>query len=416
MVREPRQAQGQKGPQGPLDGIKVLDLTTLLYGPYAAQILGDMGADVIKVEAVTGDVWRFIGPLHHAGMGPHFLASNRNKRAIALDLAKPAGRAAFLRLADRADVLMLNLRPKGVRKLGIDYETLAKRNPRLIYCPATGFGSRGPYADRPAVDDLIQSLSGLAMLNGRYLGTEPKYAPTVLADKMSALTLASAVLLAIIHRLRTGEGQMVEAPMYESMAAIMMVEHLSGAMFDPPIGPTGYDRMLTPYRRPYKTKDGYVATLPYTDDHWQKFFALCGRQDLVGDPRFKTIKERTEHIGLLYKLVEDAMVTRTSAEWIEIFDRENIPAAAVNDIDGVMQDPHLKAVGLLERIEHPSEGRIWAINNPIHLTKSPASLRRPAPRLGEHSAEILAAVGYSEAEIEAMAADKVIVDGRAVGA
>jgi len=398
--------------KGPLDGIRVLDLTTLLYGPYAAQILGDMGADVIKVEALTGDVWRFIGPLHHVGMGPHFLATNRNKRAIALDIAKPAGREAFLRLADRADVLMLNLRPRGVKKLGIDYETLSKRNPGLIYCPATGFGSRGPYADRPAVDDLIQGLSGLAMLNGRYLNSEPKYAPTVLADKMSAITLATAVLLAIIHRLRTGEGQFIEAPMYESMAALMMIEHLSGTMFDPPIGPTGYDRMLTPYRRPFRTKDGYVTALPYTDDHWQKFFGLCGRTDLIGDPRFRTIKERTEHIGLLYKLVEDAMVTHTTAEWLAIFERENIPAAAVNTIEEVMADPHIKAVGLLEAVDHPSEGRMWAINNPIHMTKSPASLRRPAPRLGEHSAEILAEVGYTDAEIEALAKGEVIIDGR----
>jgi crotonobetainyl-CoA:carnitine CoA-transferase CaiB-like acyl-CoA transferase len=398
--------------KGPLDGIKVLDFTTLLYGPYAAQILGDMGADVIKVEAITGDVWRYIGPLRHVGMGPHFLATNRNKRAIAIDLAKPAGREAFLKLADRTDVLMLNLRPKGVKKLGIDYETLAKRNPRLIYCPATGFGSRGPYADRPAVDDLIQGLSGLAMLNGRYLSSDPKYAPTVLADKMSALTLASAVLLAIIHRLRTGEGQFIEAPMYESMAAIMMVEHLSGTMFDPPIGPAGYERMLTPYRRPFRTKDGYVTALPYTDDHWQKFFGLCGRQDLIGDPRFRTIKERTEHVGLLYKLVEDAIVTRTTAGWLSIFERENIPAAAVNNIEDLKDDPHLKAVGMLTAVDHPSEGRIFAISNPVHMTKSPATLRRLAPRLGEHSAEILAAVGYSETDIKAMADDKVIVDGR----
>jgi crotonobetainyl-CoA:carnitine CoA-transferase CaiB-like acyl-CoA transferase len=388
---------------GPLYGVRVIDCTTVVLGPWAAQQLGDLGAEVIKVEPPEGDTTRQLGPMRNPNMGAFFLAVNRNKRSIVLDLKQESARKVLLKLAENADVFMHNYRPRAAKRLGLSYDMFRAVNPRLVYVGTYGFRATGPYADKPAYDDIIQAASGLASLQSALTG-EPRFVPTIVADKTSSMTLFAAVLAALYHQARTGEGQEVEVPMFESLAAWIMVEHLYGESFVPPIDSVGYKRVLSPHRKPFKTKDGHLAILPYTDQNWRDFFALNGRQDLLDDPRFKTLGSRLRHIDFLYGELSKIALTRTNAEWLAELDRLNIPAMTVNSLETLLQDPHLEATGFWQIMEHASEGTLRMPGIPASYAKTPGSIRRLPPRAGEHSLEVLREAGFGAAEIDALLA------------
>ncbi len=386
---------------GPLAGIRVLDLTTVLLGPYAAQILGDMGADVIKVEAPGGDPTRALGPARHPGMGAVFLNINRNKRSLALDLKQAPAREALLRLAGTADVFLHAMRPRAIARLGLAYGALATAKPDIVYCGSYGFRAAGPYGDKPAYDDMIQAASGLAGLRERVDGT-PSYAPTAIADKITGLHVAYAVSMALFHRERTGEGQEIEVPMFESVVSFTMPEHIYGETFDPPMGGMGYPRQLSPDRRPYRTRDGWIGVLPFTDRQWNAFFGVAGRDDLATDPRYASLEARTANIDALYADLSAIVATRTTAEWMGELDAASVPAMPVNAPEDLPGDPHLAATGFWRWLDHPSEGRLRTMDLPVRFSASPGDIRLPAPRLGEHSTEILREAGLADREIAAM--------------
>jgi crotonobetainyl-CoA:carnitine CoA-transferase CaiB-like acyl-CoA transferase len=388
---------------GPLTGVRVVDCTTVVLGPWAAQQLGDLGADVIKVEPPEGDTTRQLGPMRNPNMGAFYLAVNRNKRSIVLDLKQETARGVLRRLAEPADVLLHNYRPQAARRLGMSYETFRAINPGIVYVGTYGFRAAGPYGNKPAYDDVIQAASGVASLQAALAG-EPRYVPTIVADKTSSMTVLAAVLAALYYKARTGEGQEVEVPMLESMAAWVMVEHLYGETFVPPMESVGYKRVLNRYRRPFKTKDGYLAILPYTDQNWRDFFAIVGRADLLADPRFATLGSRLRHIELLYEEIGKIAPTRTNDEWLAELDRHHIPGMIVNTLESLLRDPHLEATGFWQTLEHPSEGMLRLPGLPATYSKTPGAIRRLPPRLGEHSAEILGEAGFSAAEIDGLLA------------
>lgn len=387
--------------RGPLEGVRVIDLTTVMLGPFATQILGEMGADVIKIEPPGGDIGRWTGAGKTPGMSAAYIMKGRNKRSVVLDLKQEAAREPLRRLVETADVFVHNIRPQAAVRLGIDYETVASWKPDIVYAAATGFGEAGPYADKPAYDDLIQGASGLAALFGAVTGT-PRYGPSVLADKTTGLFLTYSIAMALFHRERTGEGQHVHVPMYESFAAFVMNEHMQGRLFDPPVGPAGYQRMLTPHRRPYPTADGYVCVLPYNDKHWGRFFALAGRPELVKDPRFADQPSRSKNIDALYEIVAEIMPTRSSAEWLKALEEADIPCMPMNTPEDLFDCPHLSAVGMFPEAEHPTEGKIRHIKVPVSFSKTPGGYYRHAERLGQSTEDLLVELGYSTEEIAAL--------------
>jgi crotonobetainyl-CoA:carnitine CoA-transferase CaiB-like acyl-CoA transferase len=387
---------------GPLHGVRVVELTSVVLGPWACQILADMGADVIKVEPPAGDSNRQLGAARHPGMAALYLTCNRNKRSIVLDVKQPAGREAVLDLARTADVFVHNNRPQVMAKLGLDYEALRAVNPMLIYCGSYGYARRGPYGSKGALDDSIQSISGIAMLNELVLG-EPRYLPTIVADKTTAITVVYGVLAALFSRERSGHGQELEVPMFETMVSYVMAEHLWGMTFEPPLGPPGYVRLMSQHRRPYRTKDGYVAILPYMNAHWDTFCEVSGHPELRVDPRFRTMGDRTRNIDDTYAETARIMATRTTQEWLELFAPTSVPINRVNRLEDLADDPHLAATGFWKTVDHPTEGRLRTTGFPVNFSATPAEeTRRHAPRLGEHTRELLAELGYTEDRIEAL--------------
>lgn len=401
-----REVQDMKAP-GPLSGVRIVDLTSVLLGPYCTVLLGDLGADVIKVESFDGDSTRNVGPARQPGMSGVFLTTNRNKRSIAIDLKQPEGRALMLDLVKDADVFVTNVRRKPLQRLGLEYADLAAVNPGLVYCNAVGYGTGGPNEDDPAFDDIIQAHSGLAALQG-YFNGKPQYVATVMADKGAGMMVAIALLAAIRHKERTGRGQQVDVPMFETLVSFNMVEHLYGATFVPPIEGTVYPRPVSKFRRPYKTADGYLSVLPYNDGQWLRFFAMVGREDLTADPRFATLADRTRNVDALYALIDEVMASRSSAEWLQLLQQNDIPSVAVKHPTELLDDAHLKATDFFEVVEHPSEGAVISMRSPMHMSDSPVGLRRHAPRLGEHTREILSEIGYSDERCEALIAGAVV--------
>lgn len=391
---------------GALDGIRVVDVSTVVMGPWATQMLGDMGADVIKVETPGGDIARGMGPCRNAGMAAVHLAVNRNKRSIVLDLTREAGREALFRIVGTADVFLHNMRPRIAGKLGLEYEKFAARQPDLIYCAAYGFRRDGPLADKPAYDDIIQAASGLADLQA-VVSDQPRFIPTIMADKTTAYNVALAILAALLRRTRGGRGQAIEVPMFETLVDFVMVEHLYGACFDPPVGTMGYSRILNKERKPFATLDGYLAVLPYTNENWRAFFRIAGREDLAGDPSFASFESRVREAPKIYAILAEIIATRTSAQWQRDLDAAGIPVMAVNTKESLLDDEQLKASGFWQMVEHPTEGRLRITDPPVRFSDSPSSVRRLAPRLGEHSAEILAEAGYSAKEVEDMMAGAI---------
>jgi crotonobetainyl-CoA:carnitine CoA-transferase CaiB-like acyl-CoA transferase len=374
---------------GPLKGIRILDLTTVVMGPLATQILGDLGADVIKIESPAGDSMRRVGPFRHPTMGPLFLQANRNKRSVTLDLKQPRDRQALLDLVPQADVLVYNIRPQAMRRLGLDYDTLAALNPGLIVCGAFGFGENGPYAGRPAYDDIMQAASGISSLFERVNGT-PSFAPINFCDRTVGLYLANTLLAALVHKLRTGEGQAIELPMFETMVQFVMGDHLGGAAFVPPEGPTGYQRLTSTQRGPYPTLDGHLCVVIYTDEHWRRFSAMIGVPDLVAnEPRFADLQARTVNAEAMGAYIAAQLMHRSTAEWIGLFAQSDIPATPVNSLDALFDDPHLRAVGFWQELDHPTEGRVKVTRPPGTWSRTPPDITRLAPNLGEHNAELL---------------------------
>jgi crotonobetainyl-CoA:carnitine CoA-transferase CaiB-like acyl-CoA transferase len=395
---------------GPLTGVRVLDLTTVVMGPFATQILAELGAEVVKVESREGDNMRHVGPSRHPGMGHIFLHTGRGKRSLVLDLKDPRGRAALLALAARADVLVYNVRPQAMARLGLDYAALRAANPRILYVGCYGYSQRGPYAAKPAYDDLIQAAAGVPSLLWRQGSDVPRYAPVLLADRLTGLHVVYAVTAALFQRERTGRGQAVEVPMYESAAHFVLGDHLGGATFDPPLGDTGYARLLAEHRRPYATRDGHVCVLIYNDKQWQSFFAALGEPERMAEPRFATHANRAERIDEVYAFVAETMKTRTTAEWLALFERADVPAVRMNSIEDILADPHLAAEGFFALEEHPSEGRVRRMGTPTDWSETPPVPPAPAPRLGEHSREVLREAGYDDAAIDALVAAGVTVE------
>ena len=390
---------------GPLEGIKVIDMTTVLMGPYATQMLADYGADVIKVESLEGDVTRLIGPTRHPGMGPVFLNTNRGKRSICLDLKKVAGRDAVLRLIASADVLVYNVRPQAMARLQLGYDVVSKVNPRLIYAGVFGFGQDGPYAAKPAYDDLIQGATALPALMAQTSDGIPRYVPNALVDRIVGLTAVGAICASLVHRDRTGRGQRVDIPMFETMAGFVMGDHMGGLTYEPPLDKGGYARHLSRDRRPYKTSDGYICVIVYNDKQWENFFKATGRDDLRQNPKFATFAGRATNIDTVYAELARIFQTRGTAEWTELLTKADVPVMPMHDLESMLQDPHLVATCYFPVVTHPTEGAIRSMKVSASWSETPAEAVRLAPRLNEHGAEILREAGFSADEVAAMVRD-----------
>ncbi|KAF0097183.1 MAG: L-carnitine dehydratase/bile acid-inducible protein F [Rhodospirillaceae bacterium] len=395
---------------GPLAGIRILDLTTVLFGPFGAQTLGDWGAELIKVEGLTGDQWRYTGQFRNRGMSGQFMAANRNKRSVAVDLKTPGGAEVLRCLIARADALVTNIRPAALERLGFGYEACKALNPKIIYAAATGFGQDGPWARRPAFDEIVQASSGLASSIGS--DEEPAFVPSLVGDKLCGLALAGAVAAALVYRERTGKGQLVEVPMLETVAAFNSIEMLGGHAFVPPIGPVGYKRVKE--RKPVRTRDGWLTMLPYSGENWCTFFETVGHPECIEEFSVRDPIKRAANIDAIYARMKEIALERTTAEWEELLLRIDVPHASFAKMTEIGEQPHLKAVGLFQKLEHPTEGTIQQARPPARFSESPAAIRRLPPRLGEHTREILAEVGYSEADIDALVGAKAIGESEPV--
>lgn len=391
-----------KKQSGPLAGVTILDMTSVIMGPYATQILASLGADVIKIESPEGDNMRHVGPMRHAGMGHIFLHANQGKRSIVLDLKQPQGREVVLRLAEKADVLITNVRPQAVARLGLDYESVKQRNAGIIHVSCCGFGQEGPYAEKAAYDDLIQGATGIPWLMQQYGSETPCYAPVTMGDRVTGLHAVYAITTALYARERTGAGQAVVVPMFEAMAQLVLGDHFAGLSFEPARGEAGYARLLTSHRRPYRTRDGYLCVLIYNDKHWRNFFAALGTPErFTQDQRFATHGMRAAHIDAVYAEVAALMLEKTTAEWRSLLDGADIPNMPMNSPADLLEDVHLRQTGFIRSVEHPTEGKLNTAGNPVAWSHTvPDSDVAPAPQLGQHSADILAEAGYTAQEIE----------------
>lgn len=393
-----------------LQGLRVIDLTTVALGPYATQMLGDMGAQVVKVESKDGDVLRAVRPGRRDDLGVAFLNFNRNKRALVIDLKRPEGQAILHRLVEDADVLVHNMRPKSAAALGASAEVLHGVNPGLVYCYSPGFGSRGPDREAPAYDDIIQARSGLAALNADVDGA-PRFVRTIACDKTVGLHLALAVLAGVVQKQRTGEGVTIEAPMFETMATFLLAEHLAGQTLVPPEGGPGYDRVMSVNRKPYKTRDGYLAILPYSTRHWVRFFKACGLDDWADKPMVIDGAQRSRHIDELYAKVAEVAVSRSTAEWRRILREQDIPCSQVSSLEELLTDEHLEAAGVFHHVADERIGNLLELRSPFEIDgqlSHEVSPDRMAPGLAEHTEQVLLEAGYTLQEIAAFKRDEIV--------
>lgn len=396
-----------KDATGPLKGVRILDLTSVVFGAYATQMLGDQGAEVIKLEdpgsgrGDGGDIMRWAGHTPAEAprdLGPIFLAINRNKRSVLMDMKDPAQWPFLEALIKSCEVFATSIRYEGLKRLGLSYEDVKAIRPDVVYVHAAGYGSDGPYAGEPAYDDLIQSASGLADILPRTDGNPNlRILPSLVADKVSGLFMCQAITAGLLHRERTGEGQFIEVPMLECVTSFNLVEHLYDHTFEPPTGQWGYQRVVNPHRKPYRTKDGYIGLLPYTDKQWDLFFEAAGMAETFGkDPRFSDYATRGKHIHQLYELVGEVTQTKTTDEWLSILKPLSIPVVRTNRLDDLPEDPHLKAVGFFGRYDHPHLGPYNVMKPPVRFAGTPSNVRKHPPRLGEDTAAVRAEMGFKD--------------------
>ncbi len=384
---------------GPLHGLRILDLSTVLAGPSATAALGDMGADVIKLEPPGGEAVRRLNPARNPTMGGLFMQANRGKRSIVLDLKSPAGRDAALRIAATCDAVVHNIRTRAIERLGFAHADIAAVRPNIITLAIVGYGEAGPYAGRPAYDDMIQASVALPDLYNRSGGGSPRYVPMNIADRAVGLVAINALLGAIIHRDRTGLGQHIEVPMFETMASLVLADHLGGSQFEPAEGPPGYARVLSPERRPLPTRDGMISVMMYTDRNWRDFLDIVGEPDRFdSDPRFANVTARSRHIVEVFAFAASKLRERDTAEWLDVLGRADIPVSPFVTLEDLIADPHLAATGLLSTRDHPTEGTVRIIGVPTRWSVSQPEPGRSVPGIGEHTAEILREAGFGESE------------------
>lgn len=394
----------------PLDGVRVIDMATVLMGPVATQILGDYGADVIKVEPPEGDVMRHAGTARNPGMGPMYIATGRNKRSIVLDVKRPEGRQAVLKLCAGADLFIHNIRPKAMRRLGLADEDVRAVNPKIIYVSLVGYGQDGPYAEKTAFDDIIQAASGLSGLFLQAGHDAPAFIPANLCDRMTGMNAAHAAIAALFLRERTGIGQAIEVPMFETLVQTVLGDHMNGQAFVPPIAAPGYNRLLNPHRQPFRTKDGFMALTPYNDKQYRKFFAAIGREaEFDSDSRINTHAARARNYDVAYAWLAKILPEKTTAEWLALCAENEIPCQSVNSLDDLFEDEHLKAIGFFQEFEHPTEGRIRQMRLPARWSRTEFGIRRLPPRPGADSIEVLRQAGFPGTEIDRLIADGVLI-------
>ena len=394
--------------QGPLAGVTILDLTSVLMGPYTTQIFADLGADVIKIESPDGDTTRGLPPVIDKGRGGMFLNINRGKRSLALDLKLPSARHVVIRLARNSDVFIHSMRAAAIGRLGLGYPALKSANDKIIYANMYGFGRGGPYSDYPAYDDIVQAASGLASLQGRLTGGDPGYVASAVADKVAGLTGAYAVMAALFARERTGLGQEIEIPMFETMAAFVMAEHLCGSITEPAVGPPEYPRVTAPDRKPYRTSDGHIGLMIYNDKQWRSFFALIGNPDWSRDPVFVSMTSRTQNIQAVLSRLGTVIATRTTAEWMEVFREAQIPAMPILSTGDLLVDPHLAETGFWHRAES-DVGPVRMPGIPTRFSETPGAIGSVGPRLGADNDAILHGAGFSIEEIAELKATGALV-------
>lgn len=392
-------APGPTEPRGALHGIRVLDLTSVIMGPYSTAVLGDLGADVTKVEQPGGDMLRGIGPRRSPSMSGSYLTINRNKRSIVVDLKHPEGLALLLRLVGEVDVVVTNIRPSARERLGLTHAALSEVNPTVIFCTAQAFRSDSAERNKPAYDDIVQARSGLTSLFAPMLHTHA-YTPFVIADKVCGLTMANAILAALVHRERTGRGQWIDVPMVDTMMSFTLIEHLNGHAFRPPLGEIGWHRVLTQNRYPQRSADGWVCLLPYSDRNWLDFLTFAGRPEVAADPRFATIEQRHANMAELMELVGVLAARQTTAQWLAFCADAGIPASQVLELDDILDDPYAREGGIVRDVEHPEEGPYVAVGHPVIYSDSPATLRRHAAQIGADTREVLTDFGFQPAEID----------------
>ena len=382
----------------PLEGVKVLDLTTVIMGPFTTQVLGDFGADIIKIEDPDGDMTRDIGPSKTSKMSSMFLGVNRNKRSLVLNLKKPEAKVALWKLIEGADIIVHNIRPQKIAALGFDPDTVLSKNPKIIYVGLHGYREDGPYGGLPAFDDVIQGQSGIA---GAFETRDGKASlvPTVMADKSVGLMASTGLLAAYIQRLKTGKGSYLEVSMFEGMVGYTLIEHHYGATFVPPLDQIGYPRALSSNRKPYKSADGYICILPYTNQQWINFFKIIKRPELLKDKRYSSVKERSKDINFLYEIVGQSIINKTNKEWTELLKKYEIPHGIVNRLEDLKDDPHLKELNFFRSYNHPTEGALEVPDSAFRFNRESLPIRRHQPKLGEHSSDILKEVGFKESEI-----------------
>lgn len=382
---------------GPLAGVKIIDMSSVVLGPFATLILGDLGAEIIKVESgqsgKSGDMMRYAGKSPTGDLGPIYTSLNRNKKSIQIDAKSTDGKTALLALLKDADVFFHNVRLAGMERLGLDYESVRKINPNIVYVHCAGFGAEGPYAKRQAYDDLIQGASGFAALNAMRSGGDPEYAPSLVADKTVGLFATYATLAALFHRQRSGVGQFVSVPMLESFTFFNLVENLYGETFLPGNGKLAYSRSINANRKPYRTKDGYIGLVPYSDQQWETFFEMGGRTGVFEDPRFSTYQARTENITDLYAIIGEVALLKTTDDWLNLLDEANIPAMRYNEMGDLLSDPHLQAVDFFQTREHPDAGPYRSMKHPVTFSETPTDIAYDPPRLGADTDLILSSLG-----------------------
>ncbi|MEM9682088.1 MAG: CoA transferase [Pseudomonadota bacterium] len=384
----------------PLDGVRVLDLTSIVVGPVATQFFGDYGADVVKIEPPGGDLLRQLGGQSKSGsLSPKFMNLNRNKRSLAIDLKTPAAKPLIEKLIASSDVVVTNMRPAALARLGLDYETVKAHRPDIIYCHVVGFGTEGRYAGKPAYDTIIQGMAGVAATNYRSTG-EPRYLPMVMADHIVGFVVIQFVLMALLHRRQTGDGQFMEIPMFENMTSFVLSEHMGQLAFVGSDGPSGDLRVLDPLAQPTRTKDGYICVSANSDKQAFALFEAIGQPDLKDDPRFCSVKARFRNVSAYHMTRNAGLLQKTTAEWVEILDALDVPAMPFNTFEDLIDDPHINDVGLIEEIDHPVEGRIRNIRLPTKTSAGWDETVRPAPLVGQDSAEVLADLGFEADAID----------------